>query len=238
VAAETNKLMVRHLRVRLLLLANRTADAEKECTALLKEYSGPGEVLEIRYLLANVYSASKQSARAEEQLKMILKVDPDNATANNDLGYLWADQNKNLAEAEQMIRRAIEIDRRQRQGNAAPALPGAPAPPGAVVPASNVEVEENAAYLDSLGWVLFRRGQIEQARKELERAANLPDGDDPVIWEHLGDLYQHLKMAADARRAWEHAAQLFEQGQRRRDDERYQELQRKVKSVSGPSDSR
>ena len=177
-------------------------------------------------------------ARAEEQLQIVLKADPDNATANNDLGYLWADQGKRLVEAEQMIRRAIELDRRQRQGIAAPALPGEPAAPPPITPVAatsgepgSAAVEDNAAYVDSLGWVLYRCGKIEQARKELERAANLPDGDDPVIWDHLGDVYQGLAMPADARRAWEHALRLFDQGPRRIEEDRYRDLQRKIKAL-------
>ena len=45
----------------------------------------------------------------------MLRFDPGNATANNDLGYLWADQNKNLKEAEEMIRLAIDADRQAAQ---------------------------------------------------------------------------------------------------------------------------
>ena len=90
----------------------------------------------------------------------------------------WADQNKNLKETEDMIRRAIDFDRRGARKNS--------------VNLTQEEDQDNAAYVDSLGWVLFRRGQIEEARKQLERAAALPDGDDPVIWDHLGDTYQKM----------------------------------------------
>ncbi len=103
-----------------------------------------------------------------------------------------------------------------------------PSVPQPIVRASAVEVEDNAAYIDSLGWVLYRRGQVEKARKQLERAAKLPDGQDPVIWEHLGDVYDHLKMPAEAQGAWLHAIQLYGDGQRRRDDERIGTLRRKV----------
>ncbi len=232
-AGDNNRLLVRHLRVRLLTMAGRYADGEKECVAMLKDYTQPGEVMETRYLLSGVYAAAKQPARAEEQLLLILKADPDSAVANNDLGYQWADQGKNLPEAERMIRRAIELDRRQRLGAGAPPVPGEPAPPPPITPvsATSADVEDNAAYVDSLGWVLFRRGQVEQARKELERAAGLPDGDDPVIWDHLGDVYRHLQRAGDARAAWEQALRLYEQGTRRIDDERCQELRRKIKAA-------
>jgi tetratricopeptide (TPR) repeat protein len=228
VAAEDNKLLVRVLRVRLLVMATRHADAEKECQALLKQYTQPAETLEIRYLLSHVYTAAKQHARAEEQLQLVLEADPDNATANNDLGYLWADQNKNLAQAEEMIRRAIEADRRQRRPGG-PGLPGEPGAPGPIVPTSATLAEDNAAFVDSLGWVLYRRDKVEEARKELERAAHLPDGEDPVIWEHLGEVYHHLGRAAEARHAWEHALRLYEQGDRRVDEDRCRELREKLK---------
>jgi tetratricopeptide (TPR) repeat protein len=243
VAGENNRLLVQHLRVRLLTMADRLDEAAKECEALLAQSRQPAERLEIRYLLSNVYSQAKQMAKSEEQLKLILEVDPDNPTANNDLGYLWADQNKNLVEAEQMIRRAIAADRRQRSVNAAPALPGEPPPPSPVVPAGimpagAVEVEDNAAFVDSLGWVLYRRGQVEQARQELERAARLPEGEDPVIWEHLGEVYWALHLNADARRAWQHAVHLYDQGDRRKDDDRMKQLERKLQSLPQSPGSR
>ena len=56
----------------------------------------PAEIMEVRYLLSNIYSAWRQMAKAEEQLEQILKTDPASATANNDLGYIWADNDKNL----------------------------------------------------------------------------------------------------------------------------------------------
>ena len=55
---------------------------------------------------------------------------------------------------------------------------------------ADAEFHDNACYIDSLGWVLFRRGQVDAARKELEYATTLPDGDDPVIYDHLGDVLQ------------------------------------------------
>ena len=108
----------------------------------------------------------------EGQLRKVLESSPHDATANNDLGYLMADRNKNLAEAERLIRKALELDKQLRGATTAKAAD-----------------EENAAYIDSLGWVLFRRGKLDEARRELERAAKLPDGeDDPVVWDHLGDV--------------------------------------------------
>lgn len=211
-----SELVFKVLHIRILSMAERTTDAESECKALLKDNNRLAEVVELRYLLSNVYSAAKRSADAEEQLQLILKIEPDNATVNNDLGYLWADQGKNLPAAEAMIRKALDADRMQRRKN------------------PNVSADDdrdNAAYVDSLGWVLYRRGQIDEARKELERAITLGEGDDPVIYEHLGDVYQHLKMGPEASRAWQRSLELYNQGIRGKDEERTRDIRRKIEQV-------
>jgi tetratricopeptide (TPR) repeat protein len=215
-AGDDNRLLFQILRVRILTMAERFEAAQAECNALLKKHDRTADVIELRYLLSNLYSASKQQAKAEEQLQLILKIDSDNATVNNDLGYLWADQGKNLAVAEEMIRKALELDRSQRRRD--PNF-------------TSEEDKDNAAYVDSLGWVLFRRGQIDAARKELERATTLESGDDPVIFDHLGDVYNRLKMRPEASRAWQRALELYGQGVRGKDDERVRDIRRKIDHV-------
>ncbi len=217
VSEERNRLYVRRLRISILSQLEHHEDAIKDCQALFKTFTQPGEVRDIRYSLSNVYSAAKQHAKAEEQLRLILEADPNDATANNDLGYIMADQGKNLEESEKLIRKAIDLDREEK--------------------ANGLEVRtegtaDNAAYLDSLGWVLFRRGQLKEAREWLEKAASLPGGlDDPVVWDHLGDVCARLKEPARARAAWEKAVQLYEQEKRRKPDERYKEVKQKVKEM-------
>jgi tetratricopeptide (TPR) repeat protein len=90
---------------------------------------------------------------------------------------------------------------------------------------------DNAAYVDSLGWVLFRKGDWKSARRELETAVSLPSGDDdPVVWDHLGDVYFRLKEVEKAGNAWKTAIELYESGGRRRPDERYREIKEKLRS--------
>src|SRR5262249_14098121 len=50
----------------------------------------------------------------------------------------------------------------------------------------------NGAYLDSLGWAYYRLGRLSDARAQLERAIQLAD--DPVIHEHLGDVYKDMRL--------------------------------------------
>jgi Flp pilus assembly protein TadD len=66
---------------------------------------------------------------------------------------------------------------------------------------------ENGYYVDSLGWAFFKSGLLTEALAELKRAAALV-GDDPVIYEHLGDIYAKQQRLSDAREAWLHALEL------------------------------
>jgi predicted negative regulator of RcsB-dependent stress response len=56
----------------------------------------------------------------------------------------------------------------------------------------------------------------------------LPEGDDPVIWDHLGDVHFRLGDQAKARESWSKAISLYEKEKRRKRDDQYQELKRKL----------
>jgi tetratricopeptide (TPR) repeat protein len=66
---------------------------------------------------------------------------------------------------------------------------------------------DNGYYVDSLGWAFFKSGLLTEALTEIKRAVALV-GDDPVIYEHLGDIYAKQDRMADAREAWLHALEL------------------------------
>jgi len=52
---------------------------------------------------------------------------------------------------------------------------------------------DNGAYIDSLGWAYYRLGRLVEAREQLERAVVLTRGD-PVVHEHLGDVYKDMQL--------------------------------------------
>jgi tetratricopeptide (TPR) repeat protein len=209
---DENRAYVMSLKVRVLIQDRRYAEAEKFAQGFLAESKLPGDIQKARYTLSGVYSAWKKMDKCETELLKILEFDPGNATANNDLGYIWADQSKNLPDAEAMIRKAIDLDREERKTAAA-------------------LDKDNAAYIDSLGWVLYRRGNVEGALKELERAVALPEGDDPALWDHLGDVYFRLERYRQALTAWERSVELYETEHTRPKDERFQDVRRKLKTA-------
>lgn len=127
-------------------------------------------------------AAAEQAGRyvkAAQLFQKSIALDPPrSARACNYLGYMWADRNENLDEAEKLIRRALELE------------------PG------------TGAYLDSLGWTLFRKGQYDEALTELLRATAALDTPDPVVWEHVGDTYEKLGKIAEAVQYWQKALQV------------------------------
>ena len=66
---------------------------------------------------------------------------------------------------------------------------------------------ENGYYVDSLGWAFYKSGMLVEALQEIQKAVTLV-GDDPVIYEHLGEIYLRQKKMTDAREAWMHSLEL------------------------------
>ena len=164
----------------------------------------------VRYLLSGLYVDMKQIDKAAEQLQILLKKHPNNATYNNDLGYIWADHNMNLDESERLIRKAIEEDEKERKALDLP-------------PELN---KPNAAYLDSLGWVLYRKGKFEEAKKYLQQAAELPEGQHIEILDHLADVHIQLGETKQAVEIWEKALKL--ENLTPREQKRREEVQKKL----------
>ncbi len=170
----------------------------------------PSEERRVLLQLSSVYYEANNLAKTEEILLEVIRRWPQDPGAYNDLGYIWADHDKNLDQAERFIRRALELYERQR---------------------SPQDPEKNAAYLDSLGWVLYKKGRYEEARKYLEEAAHAPEGDDGVIWDHLGDVYWSLGQRKEAIQAWEKAARLLEKEDSPTDRKRLEEVRSKLQKA-------
>ncbi len=113
----------------------------------------------------------------ERDLKQILQQNPDDSRTLNALGYTLADRTERYQEALDYIERAHRLK------------------------------PDDAAILDSMGWVLYRLGRLEEARDYLQRAlAQLKDAE---IAAHLGEVLWVSGMQEEARHVWK-AAQEWE----------------------------
>ncbi|MES2571261.1 MAG: tetratricopeptide repeat protein, partial [Verrucomicrobiota bacterium] len=129
------------------------------------------------------YAAAAEMAghvdKAAELFKRSIQLDPLNsAEAYNYLGYMWADRGQNLEEAGEMIKKALELD------------------------------PDNGSYVDSLGWLYFKKGEFEAALKELLRASEMIRPESADVLDHIGDVYQALGKAEEALGYWQRALAL------------------------------
>lgn len=147
------------------------ADTFARVVSLLKA-SGQTNIGENLYL--SYGSACERAGRtneAERVLEDCVEVHPDHAEALNYLAYMWAEQGTNLVRALDYVRRALRKD------------------------------PENGAYIDTLGWILYRQQKYQEALENLE-IANLLQGDDPTILDHIGDTHKALGNTAKAVSFW------------------------------------
>ena len=207
------RLDTRVRKVWVLETLGRDAEAIDLARKLLAEFDDPADRVRIRYTLAGAYFGARKYAEWEAELRAVLDADPDHAAACNDLGYHLADQGRNLDEAERLVRHALAADRAERR------RAGDPEP-------------ESASYLDSLGWVLFRKGQLAEARRLIERAAATPDGSGSgAIWDHLGDVCFRAGDKPAAKAAWEKALAAYATDARSKRHGRPDEVRRKLARV-------
>src|SRR5262245_13463661 len=166
---------------------------------------------EIRYTLSGVYIDLKKIDKAAEHLQTLLKKDENNPTYNNDLGFIWADHDMKLDEAEKLIRKALAEEKKLRKKAG---LEGA-------------DDKDNAAYLDSLGWVLFKRKKFKEALEPLLEAIKQEEGQHLEIYDHLGDVYIALEQPDKAIAAWKKGLTCEPVG--KRDEKRKIEVEKKMK---------
>ncbi len=172
----------------------------------------------VRYVLSGIYVDMNQIDKAAEQLQTLLKKDPDNATFNNDLGFIWADHDMNLDESEKLVRKAIDEERKSRKK---------------IEDLTPEEDRDNPAYLDSLGWVLFKKKEYKQAKKYLLEATEAKEGQHIEILDHLADVEMALGEKDEAIKIWEKALKSDEETLSKREKERRTIIEMKLKKVQG-----
>ncbi len=120
----------------------------------------------------------------------------------------------NLAESEKLIRKAMEQDRELRHKANPKIKPD--------------KDKDSAAYLDSLGWVLYKQKKYQEAKKYLQQAVEQEEGKHIEILDHLGDVHLVLGDKADALSTWKKAVAAT--GDTKREQKRKTEVLKKIKA--------
>jgi tetratricopeptide (TPR) repeat protein len=158
---------------------DRLGDPEQQIRTLRQGVEHCDDSAATVRLLMALGSAYEQNGQAEASVRAfenLLEMDPDFGPALNYLGYMLADRGERLNYALGLIEKAVAQD------------------------------PDNAAYLDSYGWVYYRLGNYNEAITYLQRAAELDN--DPTILDHLGDAYHEVGQTERARQWWQRALDL------------------------------
>ena len=115
--------------------------------------------------------------QAEADFLKALEFEPEQPYVLNYLGYSWIEMGKNVDKAKEMIELAVK--KRPRDGY----------------------------IVDSLGWVMYRMGDLPNAVRTMERAVTLRP-EDPTINDHLGDVYWKVNRRDEAVFQWKRALSL------------------------------
>ncbi|UZE22862.1 tetratricopeptide repeat protein [Pseudomonas sp. B21-056] len=126
--------------------------------------------LNLLYTRAMLAEKRNDLAQMEKDLRLIIQRDPDNAMALNALGYTLSDRTTRYAEAKVLIEQAHQLN------------------------------PEDPAVLDSLGWVNFRLGNLEEAERLLRQA--LERFPDQEVAAHLGEVLWAAGKQREARQIW------------------------------------
>jgi tetratricopeptide (TPR) repeat protein len=115
--------------------------------------------------------------QATEAYSMALRLDRNNHNALNNYAYFLSDREERLDDALEMAERAISIE------------------------------PENAAYLDTIGWIHFKMGNYEEALTYIQKAVDTGDAS-AEVFEHLGDVYSELGDDENAKLWWNRAFEM------------------------------
>ena len=131
------------------------------------------ENVELLYFRAMTGQSLGRLDVLEQDLLRVIEIDPGNADAMNALGYTLADQTDRHDEALILIERALEIK------------------------------PNEAAFIDSLGWVQYRLENYKDAVTNLRKALSLFDNDE--VAAHLGEVLWVSGEQQEARNVWQRA---------------------------------
>ncbi len=172
------------VRMKIMAEAQLLRDSKQfnEAYKVLSEASERNaEDFDLAYDLAMAAEKLDKTEEMERLLRRVISSKPDDHHAYNALGYSLAERNIRLPEAKQLVFKALEL------------APGDP------------------FIMDSLGWVEFRSGNLEEARRLLQSAFDAkPDAE---IAAHLGEVLWALDRKIQARTIWKDGKKLNAQNE-------------------------
>lgn len=158
---------------------------EEALPLLQGEDAAPRQEADLLASLALLHSRKKDEAASDSLYARALHLDPEHPLALNNYAYSLAERGLRLEEALDMARRAVARE------------------------------PENASFLDTLGWVLYRQGRYREAETWLDKSVATGRAS-ASVYEHYGDVHAQLGDRAAAQRFWKEALQRNPENERLR----------------------
>jgi len=166
---------------------NKDYEASKAAyeNGLKKDFNNEALRLQMLVGLGDVSGELKAYDIADEAYEQALEINPNNATALNNYAYYLSVRNIELSRAERMSKK------------------------------SNLLEENNAAFQDTYAWILYQKGEYEEAlnwmNKAMESAKGNPSSE---MLDHLGDILLKLDRKPEALKYWNKALELNQDNQK------------------------
>jgi len=154
-----------------------TGDPDTARSVLEKALKRWPENTDLLYALGIVLDKLGKSDEGIAVMERIIAIDSDHADALNYVGYTLADKKRDLERARVLVSRALELK------------------------------PDSGYIVDSLAWVMFRQGELDEAWREVRRAVEMVDGE-PTIWEHYGDIAAALGLVDEARKGYARSLEI------------------------------
>ncbi|MBU0467852.1 MAG: tetratricopeptide repeat protein [Candidatus Omnitrophica bacterium] len=199
----------------LALIYSNTKEYDKaavEYEYILKTFSSAEpQNIEIYGYLGQLYYSQRKFDRAIEQFENILEVEPSNPDIMYLLGSLYLEAGYDQKGID-IFKIAVEIDPQhdgclnslayvyaEKEENLSEALD--------LINRALVISPNNGAYFDTLGWIYFKKGDYQKSLESLIKADSAME--DPVIYDHIGDVYFVMNNADEALKYWKLSLELL-----------------------------
>jgi len=128
-------------------------------------------------VIGDAYSALKEWESADQAYEMALRLNAANDVALNNFAYYLSTRRERLDDALEMAEKAIAAQ------------------------------PQNAAYLDTIGWIHFKLGNLEKAHEYIHASVETGDAS-AVVLDHLGDVYEAMGNREQAEKWWRKALEM------------------------------
>lgn len=135
------------------------------------------ENVQLTFMLGTIFDRLGKKNDVIATMKKVVTIDPNHVQGLNYIAFTYADLGKNLDEAERLARKALALD------------------------------GDDGYIMDTLGWVMFKRGKVKESIPYLESAFK-KQPTEAVIADHLGDAYKQHQLMEKAKKMYQKAVEL------------------------------